>query len=47
MSATGVSKSEQIENQARDQIVVEHLPLVRAIAVRVPWLSGEKRQLRL
>jgi len=35
MPATRVSELEQIENHVRDQLVLEHLPLVRAIAVRV------------
>ena len=35
MPATSVSELEQIENHVRDQLVLEHLPLVRAIAVRV------------
>ena len=35
MRATSVSKDETVRREERDQIVLEHLPLVRAIAVRV------------
>lgn len=35
MRATGVSESGEARSSLRDQIILEHLPLVRAIAVRV------------
>jgi RNA polymerase sigma factor for flagellar operon FliA len=35
MRATSVPKAETVRRQERDQIILEHLPLVRAIAVRV------------
>ena len=35
MNATGVSKARSVEQQERDRIILDHLPLVRAIAVRV------------
>jgi RNA polymerase sigma factor for flagellar operon FliA len=35
MRAATVSKVEEAESQMRDQVILEHLPLVRAIAVRV------------
>ncbi|MCC7174633.1 MAG: FliA/WhiG family RNA polymerase sigma factor [Bryobacterales bacterium] len=35
MSATGVSTGEEARQNDRDQIILEHLPLVRVIAIRV------------